>query len=67
MNNEIKIYDDINYKLNIFNKCLDEAGIFKNYPYLDKIDSSNKTLQNELMNNCVSRELLIMKKYKNAI
>ena len=66
MNNEIRIYDDINYNLNLFNKCLQEIGLVKNYPYLDKIDPSNRELQKELMNNCVGRERLIMNKYKEA-
>ncbi len=60
--NEIRIFDDVTNKLDIFNRCLDEVGLYKKYPYLDKIFQKNKSLQVELMRNCTRREAIILNK-----
>ena len=60
-NDENKTFLDISIKLNLFEKCLNESGLYKNYPYLDKIDSYVINTQKELMRNCVKREKVIEK------
>lgn len=56
MTNEIKNFQDINSKLILFEKCLNESGLYKNYPYIDKIDTYVLNTQKDLIRNCVKRE-----------
>ena len=60
--NEIRIFEDVNSKLDIFNRCLDEVGLYRKYPYLDKLFHQNKKIQIELMRNCTRREVILLNK-----
>lgn len=53
----------IDFKLSIFEKCINEIGLLKTYPYVDSLEkvllgeNSTKDKQYNLMKECTKRKL----------
>lgn len=53
----------VDIKINLFEKCINKVGLYKNYPYIDKLDDylfKNNSFKNkhiDLIKLCTKNEL----------